>query len=296
MLQLIGRRTTSKDGKGIISKYITVEGSEPDIDGVLRVTTGNQMTEAKIYVKPEKELLLSEGMVFQPESITLRPNQLRKVYLFVYIKMIGDGSEIRISSDNEAIRLSKDTIIVNEFDAKRHTVKNELDIWGEGVGQNAMITAEYESYGALLEVHIRSKEDKIKKSHKGMFSDPEFSYEKEPLQRTSYSEQTGKVTIYVNFPSIRHYLGDNCQYKKTLPAQVLIADLVAEKCFYEIAKKKVAQSKALIRAEAKTDRIQRDAYELSKKYGKKLHEALVDQNLIEDAKSLAQSNIPANRG
>jgi hypothetical protein len=32
------------------------------------------------------------------------------------------------------------------------------------------------------------------------------------------------------------------------------------------------------------DRILRDTYDLSKKYGKKVHEALVDQRLLEEAR------------
>jgi len=280
-------KVSSDDGTGIVRKYITVEGSEPNVEGILRATTGNNLSQAKIYIIPEKELLLSEGMVFQPESLTLRPNQPRRVYLLVYIKMIEEGSAIRISSDNESIHVSKDEIIVNEADATRHVAKYELDIWGEGAGQDAIITAEYETHIALLEVCVRSKEKQEEKRGKGMFNEPEFSYDPEPLQRTSYSTETGKVIIYVNFPSVRHYLGDDCRYRKTLPAQVLVADLVAERCFHEIAKKKVESSGVALRPEAVPDKIQRDAYELSRKYGKKLHEALVDQKLIEDAKSIA---------
>ena len=275
-----------EDVPGILRKCITVEGSEPNVDGVLRATTSNNLSEAKIYVVPEKELLLSEGMVFQPESLTLRPNQPRKVYLLVYVKMIEGGSAIRISSDNESIHISKNEIVVNEADAKRHIAKYELEIWGEGAGQDAIITAEYETYMALLEVRVRSKEEEKEKSRKGMFNEPEFSYDPEPLQRTSYSSETGRVIIYINFPSVQYYLGDDCQYRKTLPAQVLVADLVAERCFYEIAKKKVETSGATLRPEAIPDRIQRDAHELSRKYGKKVHEALVDQRLIEEAKSI----------
>lgn len=88
----------------------------------------------------------------------------------------------------------------------------------------------------------------------------------------------------VNFPSIQHYLGDRCQYRKALPAQVLIADLVAERGFYEIARRKVESGSAMLRPEAVADRTQRDAFELSRKYGKKVHEALVDQNLVSESK------------
>jgi len=275
-----------EDGTGILRKYITVEGSEPNVDGVLRATTNNKLSEAKIYVVPEKDLLLSEGMTFQPESLTLRPNQPKRVYLLVYVKMIEGGSKIRISSDKESVHVSKEEIIVNESDAIRHVAKYELEVWGEGAGQDAMIIAEYEPYMALIELHVRSKEEDEAKGRKGMFNEPEFDYDTEPLLRTKYSAETGKVIIYVNFPSVQHYIGEHCQYKKTLPAQVFLADLVAERCFYEIAKKKVDTSGALIRPEGRLDAIQSVANNLSQKNGKKVHEALVDQRLIEEAKSI----------
>lgn len=202
--------------------------------------------------------------------------------------MIEGGSTIRILSDNESIHVSKDEIIVNEADAIRHVAKYELEVWGEGAGQDAIITAEYETYMALLEARVRSKEKQEKKSRKGMFNEPEFSYDLEPIQRTSYSAETGKVIIYVNFPSVQHYLGRICQYRKTLPAQVLVADLMAERCFYEIAKKKVEASGATLRPEAIHDKIQRDAFDLSRKYGKKVHEVLVNQNLVNESRSIGE--------
>ncbi|MFH1010396.1 MAG: hypothetical protein V1784_04075, partial [bacterium] len=264
---------------GIVRKYITIEGSEPDIEGVLRATTDNRQSEAKVYVIPEKELLLTEGMVFQPETLTVRPNKPRKVYLFVYIKVIEGGSTIKISSDNESVYVSQDALVVNEADATRHVVKYELEVWGEGVGQHAVVTAEYETFMALLEVHVKSEEDEEPRG-KGMFSEPDFSQDPQPLQRTSYSPGTGRVTIYVNFPSVKHYLGANCEYRKTLPAQVLIADLLAERCFHEIARKKVEESGSVLSPLAVPDRIQRDTYELSKKYGKRVHEAFVDKKQL----------------
>lgn len=278
---------TPEDGTGILQKYITVEGNEPNIDGILRAATGNHLPEAKIYVVPEKELLFSEGMAFQPESLTAHPNQSRRVYLLVYVKMIEEGSTIRISSDNdESIHVSPEKITVREADAIRHVAKYELEVWGEGAGQDAIITAQCDPYGyiALLDVRVRSKEDEGKKGKKGMFSKPEFDHEPEPLQRCSYSAETGKVKIYVNFPSVLHYLGEDCRYKKTLSAQVLVADLVSERCFYEIARKRVESGAVLISPQSKFERIQRDARDFSKKYGKKVHEALVAKELVEEDK------------
>lgn len=272
----------------IIQKYITVEGKEPNIEGIISAQSGKKLAEARVFVVPDKDLFV-DAMKFEPETLTLRPNKVREVYLLVYIKKIEGGSKIILSSDNAAIHISEDEIFVNEAEATRHIFKYKLEIWGEGEGQEGMIIAECEYYSALLEVKIRG-EEKLEPRGAGMFSEPEFSFEDSPLQRTSYSSVTGKITIYVNFPSIKLYLGENCQYRKTLPAQVLIADLIAERCFFEIAKKKVESTGMLLRPEAKADRIQRDALELSSKYGEKVHKALVDQNLLNEAKRQIDKN------
>lgn len=273
---------TTEDGKGIIRKYLTLKASEPNVQGILRVSTGSICKESKLFVVAEKELLLDQGMVFQPESMTLRPNKPRKAYLLVYIKMIPGGSTIRLSSDNETIQLSKSEIIVNEAEAERHVAKYEIDIWGEGEGQQAIITAEYEHFIALLDAQVR-EEEHIQKDKSGMFKEPSFDYDLDPPLRTRYSAETGQVIVYANFPTVFHYLGEGCKYKKTLAAQIIIADLVAERCFYEIAKKRV-ENEALARPEAKEAKIQQVAYELSKKYGRRIHEALVDQNILNESK------------
>jgi hypothetical protein len=279
-------KITPDDGVGIVQKYITIEGTEANIEGIIRVSTKDKISQTKIFVEPEKELLMSEGMSFQPESITLRPNQPRKVCLLIYIKMIEGGSIIKLTTDNDSISFTRREIEVNEADAVRHIAKYEFELWGEGAGQDGIVTASYESFCALLDIRIRSKEETEEKGRKGMFSEPEYSNDEDPLQRTSYSGETGKVTIYVNFPSVKHYLGDTSQYKKTLASQVFIADLVAERCFLEIAKKKMATSGVLIRPEARSDSIQKIAYEFSKKYGKKVHEVLVDQKLLKEQRNI----------
>ena len=276
---------TIENKSRIIRKHITVEGKEPNINGIIKAKMGNYISESKVYIIPEKELLFNEGMDFQPSSITLRPNKPKRVYLLVYVKIIEGGNKIRISSDNDSIIISKQEIIVNEVDTIKNIAKYELEIWGEGEGQNALITAEFERYIALLDVKVRAKEE-TEKDRKGMFNKPEFNIDPEPLQRTSYSSETGKVIIYANFPSIKHYIGKDAKYKKTLSSQVLLADLVAERCFLEISKKKVESSKAIIRVEAKYDKIQSDAFKLSLKYGKRLHEVLVDQKLLNENKKV----------
>lgn len=282
------------DGKGIIRKKVCIEGKEPNVEAVIVATVNKKVTQANVHVIPEKELILSEGMVFQPETVTLRPNQPRRVYLCVYVKMIEGGSVIRIKSDNDSVKVSQSEVRVRETDATRHIAKYEIDVWGEGTGETALVSAEYESYIALLEVKIKSKDEDENKDRKGMFNEPHFDFDPDPLQRSSYSQETGSVSIYVNFPSIKQYLGDKAQYKRLLTAQIVIADIVAQQCFLEIAKKK-SQSIGLLSPEAVYYRIQRDTNDLAKKYAKKVHEALVDQDILRKSQSQIKSEETINK-
>jgi len=269
----------------IIQKYISVEASEANIEGTLIASAGSLQTQSSIFVEPEKEFLLTEGMVFEPESLTLRPNKVRKAKLYVYTKMISAASEIKINSDNEAIHVSENNITVVEADADRHIAKFELEVWGDGVDQDALITAEYQHYLAILSAKVKPKKESPDKGHKGMFREPRYDPTPDPRQRSHYSSETGNVIIYTEFPSVKFYLGKLAKFKKTLPAQIFIADLVAEACFQEIAKMKVEKSGSLIRPDAKQDRIRRDKNELSKKYGREVHEALVNQKLLEASRN-----------
>ncbi|OGC91350.1 MAG: hypothetical protein A2W25_09235 [candidate division Zixibacteria bacterium RBG_16_53_22] len=65
---------------------------------------------------------------------------------------------------------------------------------------------------------------------------------------------------------------------------MLIADLVAERCFHEIARKIIETRGAILNPETRHDRELQEAYTLSKKYGKRIHEALVDQNLMKESR------------
>jgi hypothetical protein len=274
--------------KQVVRKYVTLEAQAPHTSGKLEARTGDRIVEAHIEVVPEETLLLEEGMVFEPQTLTVRPNQTRRAVLHAYVKLVPDGSTITLTSDNPAVHVSPSELVVVEAEAKRNVVSFELEIWGEGTGEDAIVQAEHEWSLALLQVSVRSKEPTEPKGRKGMFSEPDYSSSPAPLQRISYSHETGQITIYLNFPTVRQYLGENREYATTLPAQVLVADMVAERCFREIARAKAERSGAAITPEGLRELIERDANELARKYGSKIHQALVDQDLLKVAKLAAQ--------
>jgi len=280
-----------KSGKIVDVKWITITPKIADIKATLKVFALDFSTSADIFVVPERDLLLGEGMVFVPESITLRPNKFRKCKLLVYVKIIPHESKINITSDNPDIKIEPLTLIVNEYQADKHIQTFEIEVWGSKDGEDAIITAEYSGLVAFLEAKVRSIEPKEEKGTKGKFFTDKYFDPSDPLQRSSYSDKTGKVHIYYRFPSLKHYLGQNLEHKKSLPAQVLIADLVAEQCFLSIANKVVEHRSVLLDPSQKYIKVQQKTFELSKKYGEQIHKFLVDQELLKEAKTENEKNL-----
>jgi hypothetical protein len=270
-------------GEQVVRRFVTVEGKEVGVCATLTAMIGKNSAAATVYVEPEKEeneYLYKHGLVFRPESLTVRMNKTRRAVLRVYVKIVEAGTAIRIASDHQGVHVWPEEIQVKETDARRHVAEYDVEVWGDEPDVSAIVTAETETADALLEVKTRIDEEQERPRGHGMFSgEPHFDVDDPvPLQRTSYSRETGQVTIYVHFPSIGLYLGEDLSHKKTLAAQVLIADLIAERCFFEMAQAK--KRDVAISPEALPARVQRDAQELSRKYGVRVHKALVDPALV----------------
>ncbi len=266
----------------IFRRFVIVQGMEVG-RATLSATIGENVQQATIHVEPEKEEnehLFTHGMIFRPETLTVRLNRPRKSLLRIYTKIVPDGTVITLSSDQESVHIEPAEIVVSDNAAKRHVAEYEVDVWGDEPNVDAMVVAECIEADALLEVKARAQEGRVGPKGSGMFNaEPHFDQDDpEPLQRTSYSRETGRITVYANFPSLRHYLGDRLQYRKTLAAQVLIADLIAERSFFEMARAK--KRDVAISPEAFTERIQRDVQEYSRKHGERVHKALVDSTLF----------------
>jgi len=285
-LQIIGNlefKVSKVANAGILRRFVTVQGTEVGTRAILQAAIGKQTAKATVFVEPEKEedhYLFENGLVFRPESLTVRINRPRRALLRVYVKVIEGGSKIALKSDDDSVQVWPEEVLVNEADARRHVAEYEVEVSGNKPDVTAIVIAECEGRDALLEVNVRMDEEKEKPRGQGMFSsEPYFDEDPEPLERTRYSKETGKITIYANFPSLRFYLGENLRHKKTLAAQVLVADLIAERCFFETARLK--KRDVAISPEALPDRIRNEAQELSRKHGLRVHKALVDPALLQ---------------
>lgn len=266
--------TIDKESGRLFSRYFVIEGVEANIEGEVIAKKGKAESKTRVIVSPpkeEKELLKEEGLLFQPEHLTLRPNKIRKVQLLIYVKKLPHGTKVTIESNNDAIKTSLNEIVVDETKAEKHLVTAEIEIWGQGEGQSAEIEAVAGDNMAIMYAEVKKEETA---GREGMFRKPDYNQEEDPLQRSSWSKNDGVVSIYVNFPTVRLYLGEAGEYKDAPEAQSFIADIVARTCFDAIARERIEKDE-LISAETQEWAIQSKINDLEKRYGEKVHRALV---------------------
>ncbi|GEM_PF-758092 len=281
-------RVGRSDRNDVARRWVTVYGTEVGIQATLKAEIGKNAAEALVCVDPAKEesqWLFNNGMVFRPETVTVRMNRTRTVLLRVYVKIVEGGSTIKLASDNASVHVWPEEIMINEADADRHVAEYKVQVWGDEPDVTSLVTAAAGSAEAGLEVQTRLEAEQERPRGQGMFSnEPYFDTdENEPLERISYSRETGSITIYTHFPSVQHYLGKDLCFKKTLAAQVFMAEMIAERCFLEMARAR--NRDAALSPEAAQEKTRRDALELSRKYGARVHKALVDPDLMASDRS-----------
>jgi hypothetical protein len=279
------KRGKQADDAFIVTKHVTVIGTKPHETGKISVHAPDRTATSKLYITPPEDL--SEyGVTFQFDNIVTPPNKPRKVLMFAYPKVIKTGDVIYLESDNPNIHVNIEEIIVDESeDMVKGVLKYELEVWGEGEGQEGAITATCDSFSGWKCENMMGIELKYKKPNKNsiknaVFSPHEYRSDPEPPQAASYSNEMERVFIYTKFPTVSYYLGEDGVNIHTLPAQIYIANLVMDRYFYRMAFKAVDNSGIILSERNKYDAIQRKVNELIKKHGNKLLSAMVDQKLM----------------
>ena len=72
----------------------------------------------------------------------------------------------------------------------------------------------------------------------GLFSDIIPDETLKPLQRVKYDGDTGEIHIFVNFPSVSLYIGSGLEGADTPEGRIMLAELVSEAFFRQVALKR----------------------------------------------------------
>ncbi len=273
-------------GSRIVTKKITIIGDKPDESGTIIATTIDHEAKGRVYINAPEDIS-DYGMAFQYEVCNPEPNKTKKVLLLCSTKAVQAGDVIKLESDNPQIHISEKKIAVEDISsAKRGVIKFEIEIWGDGEGQDGIVSASCDSYSgweseAMVEVNVRYKRPIQSKSKRMTFSPAELRSDLDPPQASSFSIEMKKVFIYTKFPTVLPFVGDNLEYMNSLPGQMCIAQLTIEKYCYQLAAENVERSKgSLVSPTNKADYIQSEANDLVKRYSRRLMQASIDQDLL----------------
>jgi TusA-related sulfurtransferase len=264
----------------IVAEVANSNGTKP-ISAELKVT----IVDENIH----KEELKIYGLYLQPQNMTLKPGQTKRFDLLIDARRVPDGAEIHVVSDNpdafEIHRIPIDASDESECSlpfvfSHNDTIKKighyRFELTGTGEGQETYIQASAPGYPEIenclgAKVQTKEEEDEAKyRGKSGSFDMPEYHDEPDPNEDGSYSPETGKIRIYLNFPSNRIYYGDHCEKTQSVAARIKTAELLCKHGLGALARKHIGNAKEI-------DQIEREYNILLKKYGEKIHRIFVKE-------------------
>ena len=275
----------------VITKCVSVIGSKPDEVGTIIARVSDQAslnfreTNGSIYISPPADI--SEfGIAWQYTNTHPVPGRPKKVFIMADAKSVSDGDEIFIESDNKNIHISHKKVNISDMiNTKRGICKFEIEVWGQGEGQDGILSATCNNGNwemeAMMGVQIRNKKPSKDRCKSMSFSPAELRSDEDPPQSSSYSKEMKKVLIYTKFPTVEAFVGKNREFLNSIPAQQCISQLNIEKYCFNLAWEAIDNKGTILSESNKFDAIQGKANELIKKYGKRLIEASLDKTLLQ---------------
>ena len=284
--QLIVPKKKKGQQGSIVTRCITAFGYKAHESGKIIAKAPDRTAEAKLNITIPEDVN-KYGVAFQYDNIIVTPNKPRKINLFASLKAFALSDKIKIESDNPNIHIDKKLItVVPEDDKVKGVLKYELEIWGSGEGQEGYITASCITASGwncetILGIDVKDiKKNSNSSSSESVFNPHDYRTDLDPPQPASYSAEMEKVLIYTEFPTVKHYLGNNLENMYTLPAQIYIANLVMDRYFNQLAFKTIEKSGTVLSEINRHDAVQRKANEMMKLHGEKLLSILVDKKLM----------------
>lgn len=175
---------------------------------------------------------------------------------------------------------------VDPRDVRNGVGKARVRVRGVGVGQRATVSARYGELSAEVQVRVRD-ERRVSAAQKGLFRAITYSESAPPQERVHFEEGTGQIVVHLREPTVAHHLGSAGEYKQTLNAKTLVAELVT-RCFAEeVAKRRLMSGARPYFGSTPEARLREDLQEIADlvyRYGPIIHKLIVDPAAIRTAR------------
>lgn len=222
-----------------------------------------------------------EELNLVPKYANLEIDKPRPFSIYVPDKIIKSLNidKAIIESDNPNIQSLSTNVTL-----ERHSKYPELrygvfKVVGRVIGEKGYIYCRLGDNEDIAEVRVsepRKKEKGEPHGRKGGFiSKIEPDETTDPIQRVEYKRELGEIRIYIKFPSVGKYLGPGLKGADTNEGKVILAELVGEAFFKELARRNLESGKYPIVPGAEVDTFNSAINELQKKYLAEIYEAIM---------------------
>ena len=223
-------RGDDADAAGVALKILRIRSDVADLNGRIIARWKNVQVEMEVITTARSLLTPVDGLEFERDQYSVRLNATRHLRLFVDANVIPVGSEIAITTDSDALVISRPKVVFETAHLITPQV-GELKIAAQGVRVNRdiIVTASVAQYvaGAKISVVKKEKEDRGKE---GLFR----GYRFQPLERKVQTQwlTDGYVLINTKDPVNSRYFGEDPgkAVEEYTHCQVRLADLVLNEC------------------------------------------------------------------
>lgn len=190
-----------------------------------------------------------KAFVIKPLFANIAPESPRtlSVYCPKYLSEDEGTKVVNLLSSNGNIKLSNESIILEQYKRDPDVLKATFKLNGENEGEVALITATLGRVTANSEVrvhelgHIDPGPGKPPTgSGGGVFRKIEPAYDESPIQRFEYVPG-GIIKIYIKFPGVGDILGENFETIETQGARVALSEIIIEAFSRHISRQRVGK-------------------------------------------------------
>jgi len=202
------------------------------------------------YIEQDKLEEISKLTIFPAEATEL-PEKFRAFSVYTLYENLKENqiAELTLDDQKGKFEFNKTKINLKKHKKKDNLAIGSFQIRGFRESDKTGIIVRHGKSEDIAEFKIgipivrnkKSKSDETPKKRKGgMFKELVFDeWEKDPPQRVYFDRETGILRIYIHYPGIIPYLGENGEGSDSERGSILLSELVAEAFCRETARRKL---------------------------------------------------------
>jgi hypothetical protein len=244
-----------------------------------------QRIEKLTVIPPQANVELNKPKLFAiyaPEELVKEAGNM--------VSIFSENGDIKILVPSTKRLVLSWTISLAKHPKKLETWYGTFKVIGKEIGKEAYIHCKLgnQSSDVLVKVVepriIEEKEKKEKKKKKGgLFSEIIPDLIPNPTQRAQYIKDTGEIKVFINFPSVKGYLGPKFKGIETREGKIIMAEIIGEVFCRSMAQEKIERGQTPYPSGAGPDAeipaFLTTVNEFQKKYLDKIHKVILNYKI-----------------